>query len=100
MFGNVTALVGLIRIGEIQEQKHAAHMLQACGLGSTQASGTRQNCWLVTKTLSVRCFGLSNSSVEAAQILGMGFLLARYPCKSCSREWLVPDGLDDQARLL
>jgi len=36
MFGNVTALVGWIYIGEIQEQKHAAHMLQACGLGSSQ----------------------------------------------------------------
>jgi len=35
MFGNVTALVGWIYIGKIQEQKHAAHMLQACGLGSS-----------------------------------------------------------------
>jgi hypothetical protein len=33
MFGNVTALVGWNYTGEIQEQKHAAHMLQACGLG-------------------------------------------------------------------
>ena len=36
MFGNVTALVGWIYIGELQKQKHAAHMLQACGLGSSQ----------------------------------------------------------------
>jgi len=36
MFGNVTALVGWIYIGKIQEQKHHAHMLQACGLGSSQ----------------------------------------------------------------
>jgi len=36
MFGNVTALVGWIYIGEIQDQKHAAHMLQACGLGFSQ----------------------------------------------------------------
>ena len=36
MFDNVTALVGWIYIGEIQEQKHAAHMLQTCGLGSSQ----------------------------------------------------------------
>ena len=35
MFGNVTAVVGWIYIGEIQEQKHAAHMLQTCGLGSS-----------------------------------------------------------------
>jgi len=36
MFGNVAALVGWIYIGEIQEQKHAGHMLQACGPGSSQ----------------------------------------------------------------
>ena len=36
MFGNVTALVGLICIDEMQEQKHAAHLLQLCGLGSSQ----------------------------------------------------------------
>ena len=37
MFGNVAALVGWIHVGVIQGQKHAAHMLQACGLGSSQA---------------------------------------------------------------
>jgi len=42
MFGDVTALVGLIYIGEIQEQKHAAHMLQACGLGSSQTPHGRK----------------------------------------------------------
>jgi len=36
MFGNVTALVGWIYIGEVQKQKHAASMLQACGLGFSQ----------------------------------------------------------------
>ena len=36
MFGNVTALEGSHVTGKIQEQKHAAHMLQACGLGSSQ----------------------------------------------------------------
>ena len=36
MFGNVTALVGWIYIGEIQEQRHPAHMLQACGLRSSR----------------------------------------------------------------
>ena len=36
MFGNVTALVGWIYVGEILGQKHAAHMLEACGLGSSQ----------------------------------------------------------------
>ena len=36
MLGNVTALAGWIYIGEILEQKHASHMLQACGLGSSQ----------------------------------------------------------------
>ena len=36
MFGNVTDLVGWIYIGEIQELKHAAHMLQACGLRSSE----------------------------------------------------------------
>ena len=39
MFGNVTALVGWIYIGEIQEEKDAAHMLQACGLGLSQGVG-------------------------------------------------------------
>ena len=33
MFGNVTALEGLHWV--IQGQKHASHMLQACGLGSS-----------------------------------------------------------------
>jgi hypothetical protein len=28
MFGGVTALVGWIYVGEVQGQKHAAHMLQ------------------------------------------------------------------------
>jgi len=41
MFGNVTALVGWIYIGKIQEQKHDAHMLQACGLGSSQGGCAR-----------------------------------------------------------
>ena len=36
MFGKVTAFVGWIYIGEIQVPKHAAHMLQACVLGSSQ----------------------------------------------------------------
>ena len=35
MFGNVTALEGVACDWGIQGQKHAAHMLQACGLGST-----------------------------------------------------------------
>ena len=30
MFGSVTAFVGWICIGEVQGQKHAAHMRQAC----------------------------------------------------------------------
>ena len=42
MFGNVTTLVGWIYIGEIQEQKHAAHMLQACGLGSSHLRQNRE----------------------------------------------------------
>ena len=40
MFGNVTAFVSWIYIGEIQKQKHAAHVLQACGLGSPQSEMT------------------------------------------------------------
>jgi len=35
MFGNVTALVGLHVTGKYRE-KHYAHMLQACGLRSSQ----------------------------------------------------------------
>ena len=35
MFGNVTARVGWIYIGKMQGQTHEAHMLQACGLGSS-----------------------------------------------------------------
>ena len=35
MFGDVTDLVGWIYVGKIQKQKHATHMLQACGLGSS-----------------------------------------------------------------
>jgi len=35
---NVTNLVGWIYIVEIQEQKHTAHMLQACGLGSSHST--------------------------------------------------------------
>ena len=41
MFGNVTALVGLHVTGKIQELKHAAHLIQACGLGSSQVMSTR-----------------------------------------------------------
>ena len=36
MFGNVTARVGWTCMEEVQEQKHAAHMIQACGLGCSQ----------------------------------------------------------------
>jgi len=43
MFGNVTALVGLHVTGKYRDEKHAAHMLQACGLGSSQG-GPVQDC--------------------------------------------------------
>jgi len=36
MLGNVTALVGWHVTGKMQGRKHDAHMLQACGLGSSQ----------------------------------------------------------------
>ena len=36
MFGNVTALVGLHVTGIYRDEKHAAHMLQAGGLGFSQ----------------------------------------------------------------
>jgi len=35
MFRNVAALEGFARDWEIQGHEHAAHMLQACGLGSS-----------------------------------------------------------------
>ena len=38
MFGNVTALEGLHVTGKYRT-KHDAHMLQACGLGSSQGGG-------------------------------------------------------------
>ena len=37
MFGNVTALVGLHVTGKYRDEKHAAHMLQECGLGSSHS---------------------------------------------------------------
>ena len=42
IFGNVIALEGLARDWEIQGQQHGAHMLQACGLGSSQSGTLRQ----------------------------------------------------------
>ena len=42
MIGNVTALKGVAGDREIQGQKHAAHTLQACGLGS---SHTIKHAW-------------------------------------------------------
>ena len=35
MFGNVTALVGLHVTGKYRDEKRDAHMLQACGMGSS-----------------------------------------------------------------
>ena len=40
MFGNVTALVGLHVTGKYRDKKHAAHMLKACGLGSSHITST------------------------------------------------------------
>ena len=37
MSGNVTALEGSHVTGKYRDEKHAAHMHQACGLGSSQA---------------------------------------------------------------
>ena len=36
MFGNGTTLVGLNVTGKYRDEKHDAHMLKACGLGSSQ----------------------------------------------------------------
>ena len=47
IFGNVTALFDWICIEEIQDQKRAAHMLEACGLGFSQvmSPSSRHAAW-------------------------------------------------------
>ena len=39
MFDNVTALEGSYVTGKYRDEKHAAHMRQACGLGPSHCQG-------------------------------------------------------------
>jgi len=59
MVGNVTALGGCIYIGQIQELRHAAHMLQACGLESSHRRRT------FMRRRSSICFFLTASDTHA-----------------------------------